>query len=399
MQSGIQSSRMKITYVIQEYWPAKGGGPQALHERVKFLIKNQVAPLVLTTNFINIHKKEVMSAEDLKKDEEGVIRHKAININPNYLIPIGILRSLLTTKGDIIHAIGFGYFSTEIAAFISKIRNKPFCFSPAGYFPSAKQVNGFLTSLYIFLAKRNSLRTSRLILVDSMDDMEIYSKLASQKKIVVLPGVAVSETLISYKTDPERFKKKFKISEKYFFSLGRIIESKGFQNVIRAIPKMIKIPELADIKYVIAGTDQGYTESLKDMMIDLKCSDNVEIINEITETDKYDGLSGAIGLIVPSNFETYGIVIVEAMALGVPVICTKFGGAKEKLPPGELSCLIDPSNVDSIINSIKWATNLSVEKRDLIGRISREIVRTGHTVEATTSKLINLYKEIIEGKI
>ena len=388
---------MKITYVIQEYWPAKGGGPQALHERVKFLIKNQVVPLVLTTNFINIHKKEIISEDDLKKDDDGIIRHKAININPNYLVPIGILRSLLTTKGDIIHAIGFGYFSTEVAAFISKIRNKPFCFSPAGYFPSAKHVNGFLTSLYIFLARRNSLRTSRLILVDSRDDMEIYSKLAPQKKIMVLPGVAVSETLMSYSVDIERFRNKFKIKEKYFFSLGRIIESKGFQNVIRAIPKMLKISELVDIKYVIAGTDQGYSQTLRDMSIELKCSDNVEIINEITETDKYDGLGGAVALIVPSNFETYGIVIVEAMALGVPVICTKFGGAKEKLPPGELSCLIDPSNVDSIVDSIKWATNLSSEKRDVIGRVSREIVKSSHTVEATTSKLINLYKEIIQG--
>ena len=390
---------MKITYVIQEYWPAKGGGPQALHERVKVLRENSVESTILTTNFVNIHKKETITKEVLKNDDKGVIRHKAININPNFLIPLGVIRSLLTTRGDIIHAIGFGYFSTEVAAFISKLRNKPFCFSPAGYFPSAKQVNGLLTSIYIFLAKKNSLKTAKLIFVDSEDDRNIYSKLTAQDKIVVLPGVAVSETLISYKANPIRFKEKFRIKGKYFFSVGRIIESKGFQNVIRAIPKMLKIPDLADIKYVIAGTDQGYTKLLKNMIIDLKCSENVIIINEITETDKYDGLSGAVGLIVPSNFETYGIVIVEAMALGVPVICTKFGGAKEKLPTDVFSFLIDPRNPDSIIDSFKWATNLSTQKREMISQISREIVKSGHTVEATTFKLINLYKEIIEGKI
>lgn len=390
---------MKITYVIQEYWPAKGGGPQALHERVKFLIKNQVKPFVLTTNFINIHKKEIISKEDLKKDYEGVIRHRAININPNFLIPLGIIKSLLTTKGDIIHAIGFGYFSTEMASLISKIRNKPFCFSPAGYFPSAKKMNRFLTTLYIFIAKRNSLRNSMLILVDSNDDMEIYSKMTLKKKIIVLPGVAVSENLLNYKPEPDRFRKKFKVKEKYFFSLGRIIESKGFQNVIRAMPKIVSIPEFSDIKYVIAGTDQGYVRSLKDIAASLKCSNNIEIINDITEMDKYDGLAGSVGLIVPSNFETYGIVIVEAMALGVPVICTKFGGAKEKLPSDGLSYLIDPNDVDSIVDSIKWATSLSKEKRELIKRVSREIVRTGHTVESTTFKLIKLYQDIIEGKI
>ncbi|EQD44178.1 glycosyltransferase, partial [mine drainage metagenome] len=166
---------------------------------------------------------------------------------------------------DIIHAYGYGYFSTEVAAFFSLIRNKPLIFSPCGYFPLTVKGNRYLTKLYGLISKNNSLRRADYVFVDSKDDFKIYSNLTNRGKLRIIPGATLKAQAITQEVSATNFLEKYNIDFPYFFSIGRITPTKGFQNIIKAIPEFMEMNDGVNLKFIIAGADQGYISALKDL--------------------------------------------------------------------------------------------------------------------------------------
>jgi glycosyltransferase involved in cell wall biosynthesis len=141
----------------------------------------------------------------------------------------------------------------------------------------------------------------------------------------------------------------------YFAFLGRIAPEKGADRAIR-IAHQCGIPLKMAAK--IDKVDREYFETKIQPMID---GSNVEYIGEITDKEKSAFLSAAIALLVPIDWpEPFGLVMIEAMACGTPVIAYNRGSVPEVVDDGLTGFIVEDEK--SAIGAVHRLPELSRDK-------------------------------------
>jgi glycosyltransferase involved in cell wall biosynthesis len=163
-------------------------------------------------------------------------------------------------------------------------------------------------------------------------------------------------------------------------TLGRIASEeryKGFDEIIECLPDIS--PKIPGITYMIAGDGPDRPRLVdKAISLGLRVDDYVDdkhtpgtgagaprviFVGRISEQDKPDYIRLADLFVMPSSGEGFGIVLLEAMACGVPVIASKIDASREALREGKLGTLVDPRHPSEI-------------KAAIIDGLSREADRT-----------------------
>jgi glycosyltransferase involved in cell wall biosynthesis len=122
----------------------------------------------------------------------------------------------------------------------------------------------------------------------------------------------------------------------YFAFLGRIAPEKGVDRAIH-VAKEAGIP--LKIAAKVDRVDREYFEEKIKPQID---GTNVEYIGEITDAEKSEFLSGAVALLVPIDWpEPFGLVMIEAMACGTPVIAFNRGSVPEIIEDGVTGFIVE----------------------------------------------------------
>ena len=144
-------------------------------------------------------------------------------------------------------------------------------------------------------------------------------------------------------------------------TLGRLNSferMKGFDQVMDILPQIRQ--EIPNIAYLIVGdgSDRSRLEEKAKLM---GIADNVVFAGRISESEKADHYRLADVYVMPSHGEGFGIVFLEAMACGIPVIGSKVDGSCEALKHGELGILVDPAVASELKQAI--FTTLNEPKR------------------------------------
>jgi glycosyltransferase involved in cell wall biosynthesis len=135
---------------------------------------------------------------------------------------------------------------------------------------------------------------------------------------------------------PEKMLMPMPVTPSYFAFLGRISPEKRVDRAIR-IAEHCGIPLKVAAKVDRADRDY-YEEEIRPML----ASPNVEYIGEIGDKDKSAFLSGAIALLVPIDWpEPFGLVMIEAMACGTPVIAYNRGSVPEVIDEGVTGFIVE----------------------------------------------------------
>ena len=121
----------------------------------------------------------------------------------------------------------------------------------------------------------------------------------------------------------------------YLAFLGRIAPEKGPDRAIR-IARACGVP--LKIAAKVDRVDQVYFDTVIRPML----GDGVELIGEIGDADKPDFLSGAVGLLMPIDWpEPFGLVMIEAMACGTPVVAFNRGSVPEIVDVGVSGFIVE----------------------------------------------------------
>lgn len=124
---------------------------------------------------------------------------------------------------------------------------------------------------------------------------------------------------------------------------------KGFDEVMEVIPELARtIPTLT---YLIAGDgpDLARLEAKASM---LGIRDRVVFAGYISEVDKADYYRLADAFVMPGRGEGFGIVYLEAIASGVPVIASALDASREAVRNGDLGAIVDPDRPEEIVAAI-----------------------------------------------
>lgn len=133
--------------------------------------------------------------------------------------------------------------------------------------------------------------------------------------------------------------------KRVLLTVGRVVGAeryKGFDEVLEVLPQLPP-----DIVYVIAGGGDD-APRLSRKAADLGVSHRVRITGLFPDAEKSAIYSIADAYVMPSRGEGFGIVFLEAMASGVPVIASSLDGGREAVLDGRLGTLVDPTNLAEI---------------------------------------------------
>jgi glycosyltransferase involved in cell wall biosynthesis len=180
---------------------------------------------------------------------------------------------------------------------------------------------------------------------------------------------------------PERLLMPRPVSQSYLAVLGRIAPEKGVDRAIR-IACRCGIP--LKIAAKVDRADQDYYDALIQPMI----SGNplVEYVGEISDHEKSDFLSGAVGLLLPIDWpEPFGLVMIEAMACGTPVIAYNRGSVPEIIDEGLTGFVVEDeagavAAVDQLSRLNRHAIRQTFEKRFTARRMTLDYLAAYHSL-------------------
>lgn len=137
----------------------------------------------------------------------------------------------------------------------------------------------------------------------------------------------------------------------YVFALGRHVHQKGFDVLIDAFATLTsQLTEPLDL--VIAG-DGPETTALRDQANRLRLEDRVHLVGRTDRTTTARWFTGASAFVLSSRHEPFGIVNIEAMAAGAPVVATAVGGVPEFVIDGDNGLVIPPENPAAMAAAIR----------------------------------------------
>lgn len=168
---------------------------------------------------------------------------------------------------------------------------------------------------------------------------------------------------------PEYLLQRYGLSKKHkiVFTLSRLVSSekyKGYDKVIEAVAEIAK--SNPQIRYILAGKydEQEYTR-IQQLIKTHQAEQYVQLTGFVKEEEITDHYLLADVFIMPSRKEGFGIVFLEAMACGVPVIGGNEDGTVEALRNGELGRLVNPANVIDVKASLCKAIGINNIKQQL----------------------------------
>lgn len=133
-------------------------------------------------------------------------------------------------------------------------------------------------------------------------------------------------------------------------SVGRLHPAKGHDDLLRAVQILIQRGRNVTLRIAGGGTDH---DRLHSMIQELNIAGHATLEGPIQESDVRALLDASDLFTLASHAEALGVVFMEAMAVGVPVIATRTQGAQEVIEDGETGLLVDIKSPDQIAQAIE----------------------------------------------
>lgn len=174
---------------------------------------------------------------------------------------------------------------------------------------------------------------------------------------------------------------------------GRLTRWKGQTVLIEALEKLGR----KDVVCLLVGSDQGrssYRQELESRV------ERAGLGGVVVMTDHCSDMAAAylLSTVVVSASrepEAFGRVIVEAQAMGKPVIVSAIGAYQETVIPGETAWVVPPGDALALAGALREALSLTTEQRDAIGARAQAFVADRYTKELMCADTLGVYAELM----
>lgn len=209
-------------------------------------------------------------------------------------------------------------------------------------------------------------------------------------------NVQIHPICIHNVVDTEIFRLKMRNPHKkdgyVFVSTGNLKKVKGFDLLIKAFSRIVK--EYEQCKLIIIG-DGIEKQNLLDLTSALDLSEHICFKGARNRTDIAHIYHEADTFVLASRSETFGVVYIEAMASGLPVIATRCGGPENFVIP-QTGKLIETENINDLYHAMR---DFILQKESYDAEFISNYARSEFSPENVSGKIIALYENILHMSI
>jgi len=215
---------------------------------------------------------------------------------------------------------------------------------------------------------------------------EKYLQVNKDKIIVVPNGINMRDIYTEKNKNIQEYNGK-----KVILSVSHLIKTKGIDLNLKAIAKLKQ--KYPDIIYLIIGKGKE-KKNLKKLVNELNLKNMVIFIGEVSHYEVMEYMTSCDIFSLPSWNEGFGVVYIEAMAHGKPVIGCKGEGIEDFVENGKTGLLVKPKDVDSLAKALGFLLS-NIDEAKIIGKRSQKVVLENYTWEKNTEKTIEIYREVL----
>jgi glycosyltransferase involved in cell wall biosynthesis len=177
---------------------------------------------------------------------------------------------------------------------------------------------------------------------------------------------------------------------------GRLTRWKGQTVLIDALAKLGR----RDVLCLMVGSDQGrtgYRQELEEQTKRLGLESVVRLVDHCNDMPAAYMLADVV-VSASSDPEAFGRVIVEAQAMGRPVIVTNHGAVRETVIAGETAWAVPPNDADALAEALADALGLDADQRAILGERAMNYVNARFTRDRMCSDTLAVYDELLAEK-
>jgi glycosyltransferase involved in cell wall biosynthesis len=180
--------------------------------------------------------------------------------------------------------------------------------------------------------------------------------------------------------------------------IGRMVREKGYREFIEAAAQILM--EFPDVHFLCIGDElksdhDASRKEFQKLIIDLKLNDRIHFTGMRSDIPELLSLLKIYTL--PSYREGMPRSIIEAMAMGIPVVATKIRGCREEVVDGETGYLVPPRDGTALARAI-MALLRDPERAENFGREGRNRALSDFSEEDVLKKQMEIYENLIMEK-
>lgn len=254
------------------------------------------------------------------------------------------IHALLTTDADIIYCHGYGEGRSELAILLGRLRRRKVIFAPYFHvYPYRRPMR----ELYDKTLGRLIFNLSHRVIVFTSYTFEVLHDLGvERKRLRVVPLVSRPEVFAD-KNDEEQGREMLRAAavsgDPLILGVGQFIERKGWEWTVRCLPAIVARFPMA--KLLIVGSSQPaepqFRQRLMQLAQELGVIDHIQILQDNPAEFIRAAYRSATILTHPSFVESFGLVLLEAMTAGIPVVAHTGTGLPYIIEDGVTGCVVD----------------------------------------------------------
>jgi len=193
------------------------------------------------------------------------------------------------------------------------------------------------------------------------------------------------------KLDSLQFRQSLSVSDdaRLVSMIGRLEKQKGHVYLIDAVAQLKE--KYPDVVFLLVG-DGELKEQLVEQAQRLKIADNILFLGNRDDVPAVLGVSDLF--VLPSIYEGIPLVILEAMAAGLPVVATNIAGTRELIKPGVDGVLAETENSEDIARAIDSVLS-DVERSRRMSVLAQTKVKERFTLQQMVSGTEDIYREVL----
>ena len=338
--------------MVHDYLKEYGGAERVLEELHNIFPEAPIFTSVYLPEYLGPHKKKFQAMKIHASWANRLpMRHKLIS--PLRLISPLLFRSFNFSGYDVIISSATGaYFPNTLKK--KKAKLICYCHTPPRYLYGYATAREWKNNVILNIV--GSVINHFLRMVDFKASESVDQYIANSQEVAArIKKFYKKEVVVVYPPVVKQKKDILWDKESYFITGGRLARAKHNEIAIKACQ------ELGVPLKVFGKGFAGYEDELKELA---KGKGEITFVGEVTDEEKWRLFAQAKAFLYASEDEDFGIIPVEAMAAGTPVIAYRSGGVKETIIEGKTGVFYDELTTEGMKEAIQQFEKLKLRKDD-----------------------------------